>query len=285
MTSQNCTIALNAAHDQIKEKDLENRELLSHLETISHTSSNQVSRTTILEKEKATLANRVKELEGNLRNLSSPPITPARQTINRPRSSSLSNVRITTLELELEDVRAQLTAKELEIRALTEKWRVEVMQVENEKVTVERSLKSRLAELEADLEERDEELAYQRNDAGRNGDREEELLKRIDEDEAKIHALEILLGDQEDSNALKETLKKTERQLQITQQKLFECNSRQMDLVQEKEEALDELEDFRDKVHSVERTVEERDTLIAALKRYSKVFTLIVFFFTNFTGM
>lgn len=264
---QNTTVALDSARRQLKEKDLENRELLSHIDTLSHQSGEQKGRTAQLEKEKSTLSNRVQELEANLKHLSSVPSSKLPRASSRPRTSSLSNMRITNLELELEDVQRQVSAKEQELRTVTQKLNMEVTRAENEKSSIERTLTKRVSELEMHLEEKEDELEYLRNGAGGSGDREAELMQRIDEDEAKIHALEMLIGDAEDVNVVRDALRKTEKQLQGEREKLAECTRRQVELVQEKEEALDELEDSRDRIKSLEREVEERETFISALKR------------------
>ncbi|KAF8921939.1 hypothetical protein CPB85DRAFT_1265213 [Mucidula mucida] len=266
---QNTTVALDSARRQLKEKDLENRELLSHIDTLSHQSGEQKGRTAQLEKEKSTLSNRVQELEANLKHLSSVPSSKLPRASSRPRTSSLSNMRITNLELELEDVQRQVSAKEQELRTVTQKLNMEVTRAENEKSSIERTLTKRVSELEMHLEEKEDELEYLRNGAGGSGDREAELMQRIDEDEAKIHALEMLIGDAEDVNVVRDALRKTEKQLQGEREKLAECTRRQVELVQEKEEALDELEDSRDRIKSLEREVEERETFISALKRQS----------------
>ncbi|KAK0208922.1 hypothetical protein DFS33DRAFT_1306416 [Desarmillaria ectypa] len=269
LTSHNAASSLLAANEQIKAKELENKELLSNLEHLSRQSDGHAIRATKIEKEKNTLEARMKELEANLRELSSTPVSPPtrQRSLHRGRSSSLSNLKISTLEIELADVKVALAAKEGEVRVLSQKVGNEAMKVENEKIAMERAVQKQLDKMQALLEEREEELDFLRGGSGGGGEREEDLLRRIDEDGAKIDALELLLGDVEDAKVLAEKLKVAEHRLQIEMQKTFECTSRQVQLVQEKEEALDELEEVRERVTSLEQTVHERESHIDALKR------------------
>lgn len=268
--SQNTASSLLAANEQIKTKELENKELLSNLDHLSRQSDGHAMRATKLEKEKNTLEERMKELEVNLRDLSSTPVSPParHRSLHRGRSSSLSNLKISTLEIELADVRAALAAKEGEVRVLSQKVGNEAMKVENEKIALERAAQKQLDEMQALLEEREEELDFLRGGPGGGSEREEDLLRRIDEDGAKIDALELLLGDADDAKVLAEKLKVAEHRLQMEMQKAFECTSRQVELVQEKEEALDELEEVRERVVFLEQTVHVREAHIDALKRF-----------------
>ncbi|SJL06365.1 uncharacterized protein ARMOST_09701 [Armillaria ostoyae] len=269
LVSQNAASSLLAANEQIKTKELENKELLSNLDHLSRQSDGHTMRATKLEKEKNTLEARMKELEVNLRDLSSTPVSPParHRSLHRGRSSSLSNLKISTLEIELADVKAALAAKEGEVRVLSQKVGNEAMKIENEKIAMERAAQKQLDEMQALLEEREEELDYLRGGSGGGSEREEDLLRRIDEDGAKIDALELLLGDADDAKVLAEKLKVAEHRLQMEMQKVFECTSRQVQLVQEKEQALDELEEVRERVSFLEQTVHVRETHVDALKR------------------
>lgn len=266
LASQNVASSLLAANEQIKAKELENKELLSNLEHISRQFDGHVIRTTKIEKEKNTLEARIKELEASLRELSSTPVSPARQrSLHRGRSSSLSNLKIYTLEIELADVKVALAAKEGEVRVLSQKVGNEAMKAENEKIAMERAVQKQLDKMQVLLEER-EELAFLRGGPS-GGSEREDLLRRIDEDGPKIGALELLLGDAEDAKVLAEKLKTAEHRLQGEIQKAFECTSRQVQLVQEKEEALDELEETRERVAFLEQTVRVKEAHVDALKR------------------
>lgn len=263
LSAHNNALAVENARKEIREKELENKELVAHLDTFSHQSNGNSTRIAQLEKEKTALTARVRELDANLRAAHStpPPAMPEHR-----RSSSINNVRISTLEMELEDARGQAMAKDLEVRSLTEKWRADSMRLEHEKVTMERELKTRVSELESELEDKEDDLEFLRDGAG-SGDREAELMKRIDEDEARIQALEMLLSEADDSKSLKTTLKRVQQQVKAEQQKVFEAQSQQFELVREKEEALDDLDECREEIRTLQRTIEEKDTVIGSLKR------------------
>ncbi|KAK0481557.1 hypothetical protein IW261DRAFT_1562853 [Armillaria novae-zelandiae] len=257
------------ANEQIKAKELENKELVSNLDHLSRQSDGHAMRATKLEKEKNTLEARMNELEVNLRDLNSTPVSPPARhlSLHRGRSSSLSNLKISTLEIELADVKAALTAKEGEVRVLSQKAGNEAMKAENEMIAMERAVQKQLDEMQALLEEKEEELDFLRGGSGGGSEREEDLLRRIDEDGAKIDALERLLGDVDDAKVLAEKLNVAEHRLQMEMQKVFECTSRQVELVQEKEEAFDELEEVRERVAFLEQTVHAREKHVDALQR------------------
>ncbi|KAF8209156.1 hypothetical protein K438DRAFT_1960888 [Mycena galopus ATCC 62051] len=98
-----------------------------------------------LEKEKGTLEARVRELEGNLRQLSSPAptaaaTTPSRHRAARRRSSSVSDTRITTLEQDVKDRRASLAHRETELRGAAAKLAQAQTDLENEKLASDKRL-------------------------------------------------------------------------------------------------------------------------------------------------
>lgn len=120
-------------------------------------------------------------------------------------------------------------------------------------------MRRQLNELETMLEGKEEELETlmaQQEDGGR--EREEELLKRVDEDEAKIRALETLVGESHKVTPLRDALKKAERQMKLEIEKAEQSERRSVDLAKEKEVALEELENAR-------RELEDKDMRIQAL--------------------
>jgi len=147
----------------------------------------------------------------------------------------------------LKDTRASLGQRETELRGATAKLaqaQNDLVKVENEKLASDKRLHAELRDLRVELREKDEELKYLREEQG-DGGREEELLKRIDEDEAKIAALEMLLADAPETQALKERLRHLEQRLLIESERVLEMEGRHIELIREKEEALDEVEDAR----------------------------------------
>lgn len=256
--------ALNAAHGKVKDKSLETRDLQATLEAISHTSDEHKARGDRLEREKSMLDARVKELESGLREAPQrlPTATPNQRGISRPRSSSLSNFRLTTLEQDLIEARASLATKDTELGTVHQKLsqaQNDLIAVENEKLAMERKFKAEVGELQAFLEEKEEEMVYLREQQGDTG-REEDLLKRIDEDDAKIEALEMMLIGVEDSKQLKEKLQRIEGQVFRERKYIAELEDRQIEIVREKEEALDELEEARCNIVDLEQRLKDRDS-------------------------
>ncbi|KAJ6483897.1 hypothetical protein DFH09DRAFT_1004524 [Mycena vulgaris] len=270
LAAQNAAAALVGAHEKLKAKDLEARELEATLQSISHKSDTFNARGTKLEKEKNTLEARVRELEGNLRQLSSPAptiATPARQRAARGRSSSVSDTRIVSLEQDLKDVRASLAQKETELRAATTKLaqvQTDLVRVENEKLASGKRLQAEMRDLQLALQEKSEDLEYMKEQQG-DGAREVELLKRIDEDEAKIAALESLLAQAPETQSLKDRLRRIEQKLLVESERALEMEGRNIELVREKEEALDEVEAAQEQISKLSDALRQKETMIEGL--------------------
>ncbi|KAJ3753174.1 hypothetical protein EV360DRAFT_88027 [Lentinula raphanica] len=171
------------------------------------------------EAEKKKFEGRVKELESTVRATIVSPAVPSSRPRNR--SSSISDLRITTLENELAELRR--TSGE----------------PNNDQKAPAARLNNRVAELESLLADREEELQCFQEQGGPGGCEREELLKLIDEDEAKIQASERLVGDANDLPVLKQKLKDCEEMLKS-------------ESLREKEEVLDELIEARDIISGLE---------------------------------
>jgi chromosome segregation ATPase len=161
--------------------------------------------------------------------------------------------------------------KETDLKNANEKFahvQADLVKTVNEKLAVEKKLRAELKSKEEALEEKEEELEFLK---GQQGDgivsgREEDLLRRIDEDEAKITALERLLGDDRELKSAKEALKKTEQKLQAEIKKAAESNARHVELVQEREDALDQLEKAHDHIDTLNQHIREREARIHVLQ-------------------
>jgi myosin protein heavy chain len=263
MASENVKSTLAIALDDKKQANLEMRQLESTLERISHTSDEHNTRGAKLEREKKTLEMRVRELEANLRELSQPALTstPGRRAASavRGRTSSLSSFRITTLEQDLVEALASLAKKDADLHALSQKLsqvQGDIIKADNEKAANERKWISQVEELQASLEEKEEELGYLREQQG-DGSREEALLRRIEEDDAKIVALEQMLRNAEDSQQLKEKTRRLEAQLKEEQRRLATSEENGVRLAREKEEALDELQECRREQYRLTKELNE----------------------------
>ncbi|KAL0068570.1 hypothetical protein AAF712_004285 [Marasmius tenuissimus] len=266
LVSENNQNALKVAQEEAKKKGLEARELESVLESLSHTSDEHSSRAALVAKEKTRLEARVKELEETLRQMRAVPVTPGRQ---RGRSSSLSNIKVTHLEAQLSEAHALVAQKVAETEKANKKLEAaqkNLVRANNETLAAETKSKKRIQDLETTLAEKDEELEYLRSgDVGQG--REEELLKRIDEDEAKIEALERLVGDSHELPKLRERLAAAERQLRGELSRMKESEHRNMELTQEREEALKRLEGAQSRIEELENALRRQETEAMELQR------------------
>jgi len=221
------------------------RELQATLEAISQTSDEHKAQASRLEREKTMLEHRVRELEVTLRD-TPPPTTTAPEVASRHRSSSLSNFRITTLEQDLVETRSLLSKKDEELQTLQQRFsqvQQDLIAAGNENVATERRLQTRVAELESAKEEKEEELSYLREQLG-DGSREEELMRRIEEDSARIEALEVMLKS-ENSQDQRELVRKAEARAKDLEQQLQEREQLCAELNREKEALLDDIEDLQ----------------------------------------
>lgn len=266
ITSQNAEQALAAANAKLRVSELNERELQNHLETLSRHQDEAKDGTSRLEKEKKVLEARVKELDAEVRHLSVPPSS---GKTGRARSSSVSmaGFRNTAMEQELSDIRVSLTAKESDLRMTNEKLgraQTELVQTQNDRIAIERKMARQVSELEAVLEEKEDELENMKAQQGDGGrEREEELMKRVEEDEAKIMALEMLVGENYQSTSVKDALGRAEKQLRFLSKKEEETERRCVELTREKEDILSKLEGANSAVH-------DRDMRIRGLSTTEK---------------
>lgn len=218
----------------------------SHLEVLSNRHDTAKDNASKLEKEKKALEARVRELDAEVTKLSAPASAIPRRG-GRARSSSVStaNGKNNAIEQELGEARSLLTAKESSLRSATDKLarvQTDLVQSQNEHLAAEKKFKRQISELEASLEEKEDELAMLRMQQGDGGrEREEELLKRVEEDEAKILALERLAVDGQKVASVKATLDRTEKLLNVEKKKVEIANKKCTEVMQEREEVVDEL--------------------------------------------
>ncbi|KAJ4002263.1 hypothetical protein F5050DRAFT_491864 [Lentinula boryana] len=253
LNAQNTSAALASTEERLRLKDLEAKELENTLVSLSRDLEGQQSQIKKIEQEKWRSEGRVKELESAVKVTVISPAPP--RSSARSRSSSLSNPRITMLQDELAELRATLASRDTELQTIQSKLEVaqrDALKADNNQMASEARVKGRVAEMERLIAEREEELQCLRENGGIGGlQREEELLKRIDE------------------AWLKEKLKKCEEMLKSELSRVGELESRNVELVQEKEEALDELEDARGVIAELETRTRTLSSEIQNLKSKS----------------
>lgn len=260
LASQNAEQALEAVNAKLRASELNERELQSHLEILSSREDAAKDGTSKILKEKKVLEARVRELDAEVRQLSAP-TSGIPKKAGRARSSSVSmgNFKSAAMEQDLNDTRASLATKEKDLRNANEKLnrvQTQLMQAQNEQMAMEKKTQRQVKELEASLEEKDYELDSLRAQQASGGhEREEELMKRIEEDEAKLSALEMLVGESHKLESIKDALQRTEKQLKVEISKSEESEKRCAELVREKEETLDELEQARKVLYDKEAEI------------------------------
>ncbi|KAG6868339.1 hypothetical protein C0993_004830 [Termitomyces sp. T159_Od127] len=238
---QNSDQTLAAARATIKQQELDARDLEMKLGQLSHLSDEHKARADKLAKDKSTLEARVRELQATLPQTAVPPVTPRHRhpVRSRSRSSSPSRDRVLALERELDELRSAFRQKEADVMAANEKAvRAQEAQVRlgNEKIAMERRTEREIAELKVALEEKEDEMRIRTTDAEQFYQREKELEERIDADEARHQAMMKTLQD--DMTKAREENKKLRKDL-------VQAESRQLELVADKEMALQELQNRR----------------------------------------
>lgn len=278
MASRNAEIALAAAQERLKAEERTARELEATLDTMSCQSDSIRAQTFKLETEKRTMESRVRELERMLQNVDQQSSANSRlpKRGGRPRSSSVSNPRLPALEQELNDTKVLLAHREKTLRDIETKFarvQEDLVKTQNSQISAEKATQARIAELSSMLEDRCDELEMLKANQGAGDaiEREEELLKRIDEDEAKIAALESLLREQQ-SGPTQAAYDRVQDRLRAESEKLTYSEKRVRDLMEEKKEAQDACAAVRQELHRAERLLqasENRVIALTAIERYS----------------
>lgn len=239
ISKQNTETTMTLAQKAAKESEMSTRELEATLDSVSRESNLRQERCQLMEREKAKLEERVREMQILLSQPASSN-APSRKPSHRPRSSSLSNFRISTLETDMNETRAALEQREKEKEILSKKLAAaqsEANRLSNEKAALEKKSTIRIHELEESLAEREDELAYWRESGAGQG-REEELMARIEEDEAKLASLQAELQDES--------------------QRCRKLNQQHTRLKAEYETLVGDLDDARSQIQTLELVVKER---------------------------
>jgi chromosome segregation ATPase len=265
---QNVDLTVRSAAEKGKEEEVARRELQQALESIS--SRETASKATIsnLRNEKVALERRTRELEVNLQQVISA-ATPKRK--GRPRSSSLSDVRVTTLERDLGESRASVLNLQAELGKAQEKLRrneEDLVRVENERTVLERRMAHETKNMEEILASKDEEILRLSGgeDLGLAQEREEELIRRIEEEEAKVQALERLLSETRDLKAMESALQKAEKRIAAEISKAKGLEEKNAGLGRDMRQARDALEESHAHARSLKTALDDRDSLVHSLR-------------------
>ena len=265
---QNAELTTRSAVEKRKQEEVTRRELEQALESISSrdTSSNAVISN--LRNEKVTLERRMWELEANLQQVITA-ATPKRK--GRARSSSLSDVRITALERDLGDSQASVAELRAELDKARERLRrseEDLCRAENDKTVLERRTTDEIKNLQRAIASKDEEIMQLSGgvDPGLAQQREEELIQRVEDEEAKVLALERLLSETPNVKAVESALQKAEKRLATETNKVRGLEERNAALHKDVKRVRDALEETCSQAQGFKAALDDSITLVQALQ-------------------
>jgi myosin protein heavy chain len=126
---------------------------------------------------------------------------------------------------------------------------------------LERKTRAQIAELDTALAEKEEELAYLR-DAESGGHREQELIERIEEDGAKLEALEAMLRHaQDDVDQMEAKMKRSEGKFQEETRRAQRLVQQHLQVKEERESLLMELNAARSEIQFLQAAKKGRPSL------------------------
>jgi septal ring factor EnvC (AmiA/AmiB activator) len=206
----------------------------------------------------------MRELEANLQQVITA-ATPKRK--GRARSSSFSDVRITALERDLGESQASMMELRAELSKAQEKLRRTeegLCRVENDKAVLERRTSDDIKNMQGIIASKDEEIMRLSGgvDAELAQEREEELIRRVEEEEAKVLALERLLSGTRDLKAMESALQKTEKRLAAEMSKVKGLEERNVGLNRDVKRARHELEETRSQAQVLKTALDESASVI-----------------------
>ena len=280
-TRQNVEAALASTQRNLKTAEQRSSELEGTLDSLSRGIQSTTSQKGSLEAENTSLKSKVRTLQAELatkEQVEQAALRHSRSAIpgprGRPRSSSVNNFRVTALERESSDLQNRLNQQMTELRdakAQAARLQETLVQRENEMIAMERRLRKEIKEVQEELEEKQEELCtLQGSGSADTAAREAELLERLDEEERRVAMLEAELKRSCGSSSKREVamlqseVQRTLDLLQDERDKAAKAEARLVELVADKEAALDE----RDQASEEVRQVQERLHATSVRMRY-----------------
>jgi len=164
------------------------------------------------------------------------------------------------MEKDIRELHDMLSGKESQMQKSREKLthvQDELLRADNERLAQEASHRSQVDNLQSLLMEKQEELNYHKEQDG-GMKREMELLQRIEEDDAKIAALEASLRQSNCDKHLRQKLQNMEQRLKAETEKVADLRARSIDLEREREDAMNELQCYRIQTQEMERVLQEK---------------------------
>jgi DNA repair exonuclease SbcCD ATPase subunit len=271
---QNLELTCQTLDDQLKSDAAARKEIQAALETVSTKEADVQRQLMEMKREKTAIEQRSRDLETNLLQVANT-ATSRHPYRSRPRSSSTSNIHISSLERELAEVHALATQRETEVQRANERAtraQADAIRAENDAIATERRLKEQLKVAQGLVSEREEEIALLKShhDAGQlSREREDELIQRIDEEEAKVMTLEKLLASSRDVKGLENALAKAEKKLKVEAAKVHGVEERMAALTKENAEIKRELEDLQSHSENYASSLASKEAQLASLNAHA----------------
>ncbi|KAL5476523.1 hypothetical protein ACEPAI_3380 [Sanghuangporus weigelae] len=267
-TRENVEEALRSANEEREREAASAREAQHYLNRTAVESNDYREQREKLASEKAKLESQMRELQGELqRHQVAPP--PPSKTPARPRASSLTNLnKVAMLEREIEQIRASASSSELDQRSTREKLsrvQSDLIRTENEKAALEKKLKDREQNVKDILSEKEDlqaEVDFYRERAGSQS-HEDELLARLEEEEAKVALLEKQLTQASTSTHARHAFDQLQARLNNEVSQREDLEAREAQLVHDREEAFNEVDDLKRTVEELERAISQKESRIS----------------------
>ncbi|KAL5533866.1 hypothetical protein ACEPAG_326 [Sanghuangporus baumii] len=267
-TRENVEEALRSANEERQREAASAREAEHYLNRTAVESIDYREQREKLASEKAKLESQVRELQGELqRHQAAPPPPP--KTPVRPRASSLTNVnKVAMLERDIEQIRESAFSSELDLKSTREKLsrvQSDLIRTENEKATLEKKLKDHEQNVKDILSEKEDlqaEVDFYRE---RNGSQshEDELIARLEEEEAKVALLEKQLTQASTSPHAKRAFDQLQARLNNEISQREDLEAREAQLVHDREEAFNEVDDLKRTVEELERAISQKELRVS----------------------
>ncbi|THH11618.1 hypothetical protein EW145_g566 [Phellinidium pouzarii] len=271
LTRENVENALRAAREELKNQATSTRDAEYLVNRLAQDANGTLEQQRKLLADKSKLESQVRELQGELqRQHLAPP--PSMKTPSRSRASSLTNLKVASLERDLAQIHASESSTRLSLESTKEKLtkvQSDLIRVENEKTVLEKKVAEKERMLQDALEDKSDferELEFLRSQNG-SAEREEQLLGRLEEEESKVALLEQQLSQLCQSKDTKRSADRLQNQLKNEIAKREAVEAREVELVQEKEEALNELENTKVLIQELNEEIREKNSCINGLQQ------------------
>ncbi|KAL5519338.1 hypothetical protein ACEPAH_1021 [Sanghuangporus vaninii] len=264
---ENVEEALRSAKKEREREAATAKEAQHYLNRAAVESNDYLEQREKLVAEKAKLEFQVRELQGELQRHQAAPPPPPR-TPARPRASSLTNLnKVAMLERDIEQIRASASSSELDLTSTREKLskvHTDLIRTENEKAALEKKLKEHEQKVKDILSEKEDlqaELDFYRERSGSQS-HEDELIARLEEEEAKVALLEKQLTQASTSTHAKRAFDQLQARLNNEISRREDLEAREEQLVHDREEAFNEIDNLKRTVEEFERAISQKELRI-----------------------